>query len=198
MLPANAFRFSPSLVAVLDAADGTIVDVNPTFEQLLGISRAEAIGKRTVELNVWPQLETRAAIWMRIRGEQRVRGDVVTMRTRDGRDVNGRLYAELFEDSGRSYVFASSRTSPKATARAARERTGGDRQLPRTVRRDRRRHPSQFPEGGFIDVNPALAQMFGFASPAEMLTAPLKNPRMVRRSGAARELFEQLDREGRV
>ena len=25
-----------------------------------------------------------------------------------------------------------------------------------------------FPEGGFIDVNPALAQMFGYASPAEM------------------------------
>ena len=85
MLPANAFRFSPSLVAVLDAADGTIVDVNPAFEQLLGIPRAEAIGKRTVELNVWPHLETRAAIWMRIRGEQLVRGDIVTMRTRDGR-----------------------------------------------------------------------------------------------------------------
>ena len=57
MWSANAFRFSPSIVAVLDAADGRIVDVNPAFEQLLGIPRAEAIGKRTVDLAVWGDVE---------------------------------------------------------------------------------------------------------------------------------------------
>ena len=200
MLPASAFRFSPSLVAVLDAADGTIVDVNPTFEQLLGISRAEAIGKRTVELNVWPHVETRAAIWMRIRGEQRVRGDVVTMRARDGRDVNGRLYAELFEDSGRSYVFAIIQDIAEGdgAAQRASEQAAIDSYralFDATVEGIYR----SFPEGGFIDVNPALAQMFGFASPAEMLTAPPKSPEEWYVDPAqARDLFEQLDREGRV
>ncbi|HZX88995.1 MAG TPA: EAL domain-containing protein [Rudaea sp.] len=200
MLPASAFRFSPSLVAVLDAADGTIVDVNPTFEQLLGIPRAEAIGKRTVELNVWPQLATHAANWMRIRGEQRVRGDVVTMRTRDGRHVNGRLYAELFEDSGRSYVFAIIQDIAEGdgAAQRASEQAAIDSYralFDATIEGIYR----SFPEGGFIDVNPALAQIFGFASPAEMLTAPLKNPEEWYVDLArARELFEQLDREGRV
>jgi len=200
MLPANAFRFSPSLVAVLDASDGTIVDVNPTFEQLLGISRAEAIGKRTVELNVWPQLETRAAIWMRIRGEQRVRGDVVAMRTRDGRDVNGRLYAELFEDSGRTYVFAIIQDIAEGdgAAQRASEQAAIDSYralFDATVEGIYR----SLPEGGFIDVNPALAQMFGYSSPAEMLTAPLRSAEEWYVDKAqARELFEQLDREGRV
>ena len=200
MLPANAFRFSPSLVAVLDAADGTIVDVNPAFEQLLGIPRAEAIGKRTVELNVWPHLETRAAIWMRIRGEQLVRGDIVTMRTRDGRDVNGRLYAELFEESGRSYVFAIIQDIAEGdgAAQRASEQAVIDSYralFDATVEGIYR----SFPEGGFIDVNPALAQMFGYASPAEMLTAPARPPEEWYVDPAqARELFEQLDREGRV
>src|SRR6185369_16122135 len=82
---------------------------------------------------------------------------------------------------------------------AAFERTGGDRQLPRAVRRTVEGIYRSLPDGGFIDVNPALAQMFGFSSPAEMLTAPLKNPEeWYVDSERARELFEQLDREGRV
>ncbi|HEX3123842.1 MAG TPA: PAS domain S-box protein, partial [Rhodanobacteraceae bacterium] len=200
MLPASAFRFSPSLVAVLDAADGTIVDVNPTFERLLGVSRAEAIGKRTVELNVWPHPETRAAIWMRIRSEQHVRGDLVTMRSRDGRVVNGRLYAELFEDAGRSYALAIIQDIAEGdgAAQRASEQAAIDSYralFDATVEGIYR----SFPEGGFIDVNPALAQMFGFASPAEMLAAPARNPEEWYVDPAqARELFEQLDREGRV
>ncbi|HSE12610.1 MAG TPA: PAS domain S-box protein [Rudaea sp.] len=200
MLPANAFRFSPSLVAVLDAADGTIVDVNPAFEQLLGISRAEAIGKRTVELGVWPRLETRAAIWMRIRSEQRVPGDVVAMRARDGRILHGRLYAELFEASGRSCIFAVIQDIAEGdgAAQRAREQAAIDsyRSLFDAAVEGIYR---SLPAGGFIDVNPALALMFGYATPAEMLTAPFKNPAEWYVDPArALELFEQLDRDGRV
>ena len=122
---------------------------------------------------------------MRLRGEQRVRGDVVAMRTRDGRDVNGRLYAELFEDAGRSYVFAiiqdiadgdgaAQRSSEQAAIDSYRSLFDA------TVEGIYR----SLPEGGFIDVNPALAQMFGFASPAEMLTAPLQESRGVVRRQA--------------
>src|SRR4029079_4264066 len=32
MWPANAFRYSSSIVVVIDAVDGCIVDVNPAFE----------------------------------------------------------------------------------------------------------------------------------------------------------------------
>src|SRR5690242_17624910 len=48
---ATAFRFSSSLVAVLDASDGRIVDVNPAFERELGYTRAEVIGKRTIDID---------------------------------------------------------------------------------------------------------------------------------------------------
>jgi len=106
MWPASVFRFSPSVVAVLDAGDGCVVDVNPAFERVLGIARADAVGRRTVELGIWSSLETRASIWMRIRSEQRVCGDVVTMCSRGGELLNGRLHAEVFEHEGRHYVFA--------------------------------------------------------------------------------------------
>ena len=91
MWAASAFRFSPSIVAVLDAANGCVVDVNPAFEQVLGIPRQEALGRRTVDLGIWSSVETRGSIWMRIRSPQRVCGDIVGMHARDGREIRRHL-----------------------------------------------------------------------------------------------------------
>jgi diguanylate cyclase (GGDEF)-like protein/PAS domain S-box-containing protein len=198
MWPANAFRFSPSIVAVLDADDGSIVDVNPAFEHTLGIGREEAIGKRTIDLGIWPQLETRASIWMRIRSAQRVCGDPVTMHSRQRGDVHGRLHAELFEDGGRSYVFAIIQDvgpgpQPRAAEQAAIDsyRSLFDAAVEGIYR--------SLPGGGFIDVNMAMARMFGYASPAEMLAAPDRRAAEVYVDKEhARALHDELDRSGRL
>jgi len=200
MLPASAFRFSHSLVAVLDASDGTVVDVNPALEQLLGISRAEAIGKRTVELGIWPELETRASIWMRLRSEQRVCGDTVALQARDGRIVHGRIYVEVFESGQRSFALAviqqiaegdgaAERSSEQAAIESYRSLfNAAEEGIYRSL-----------PEGGFIDVNPALAHMFGYDSPAQMVSAPIQQAEHYYVDKAeAQQLMEQLDREGRV
>ena len=198
MWPANAFRFSPSIVAVLDATDGCIADVNPAFEQLLGIRRDEAIGKRTVDLAIWPQLETRASMWMRIRSARRVCGDIVTMHSRHGGDVHGRLHAELFEDGGRSYVFAIIQdiepgAQPQATERAAIDsyRSLFDAAVEGIYR--------SLPGGGFVDVNLAMARIFGYDSPAQMLAAPERRAdEMYVDKRHARALHEELERSGRL
>ena len=200
MWPASAFRFSPSVVAVLDATDGRIVDVNPAFEQVLGIARAEAIGKPTIDLGIWADVEARASIWMRIRSAQRVCGDVISMRSRDGKALHGRLYAELFQDGGRNCVFVIIQdiaTGDGAAARTA-EQAAIDsyRSLFDAAAEGIYR---SLPEGGFVDVNLALAKMFGYESPAELLCAP-------RRHGEewyvdkehAHALVAELQREGHV
>ena len=200
MWPASAFRFSPSVVAVLDASDGRIVDVNPAFEQVLGIARAEAIGKPTIDLGIWADIETRASVWMRIRSAQRVCGDVISMRSRDGKALHGKLYAELFQDGDRSCVFAIIQgiaTGDGAAARTA-EQAAIDsyRSLFDAAGEGIYR---SLPEGGFVDVNLALAKMFGYESPAELLCAP-------RRHGEewyvdkehAQALIAELQREGHL
>ncbi|MGB3241256.1 MAG: PAS domain S-box protein, partial [Candidatus Omnitrophota bacterium] len=55
----KAFRSSPVLMAVTRLADGHIVDVNESFADSLGYSREEAIGKTTLELNIWADPEQR-------------------------------------------------------------------------------------------------------------------------------------------
>jgi diguanylate cyclase (GGDEF)-like protein/PAS domain S-box-containing protein len=200
MWPASAFRFSPSIVAVLDAGDGTIVDANPAFERHLGIARADAIGRRTVDLSIWPDLQTPASIWMRMRSERRVCGDPVTMRASDGRELNGRLHAEVFAHDGRDYVFAIIQDVTDGAGDGPRpsEQTPVDsyRSLFDAAVEGIYR---SLPQGGFIDVNPALARMFGYESPAQMLSGPLQ------RAGDlyvdkehARQLLAELERDGRV
>src|SRR5690606_24424318 len=44
---AGAFRHTDSIVAVLGADDGSFVDVNPTFERVLGWHRDEVLGRRS-------------------------------------------------------------------------------------------------------------------------------------------------------
>jgi len=200
MWPANAFRFSPSIVAVLDATDSSIVDVNPAFEQTLGIARAEAVGKRSIDLGVWADVQTRGSIWMRIRSAQRVCGDVVAMRSRDSRILHGRLYAELFELDGRKYVFAIIQDIADGDGAASRtgEQTAIDsyRSLFDAAAEGIYR---SLPEGGFVDVNLAMARMFGYASPAELLSTPHRPEEewYVDRRHAG-NLIAELKREGRL
>ena len=48
------FRLSPNSIIVSRMKDGTIFDASDYFFQTTGFSREEAIGKTTVELNLWP------------------------------------------------------------------------------------------------------------------------------------------------
>ncbi len=165
---AAAFRYSDSIVAVMRVDDGTLVDVNPAFERKLGWSRAEALGKLTVEIGLWPNQETRARIWALLRTERHLCAESVAFLARDGRPHRGRLTCELFERDGHTLVLcvlqdieasdsphlgaADPPESYRALFLAAAE--GIYRCLP---------------DGGFIDVNPAMARIFGFDSAAHML-----------------------------
>ena len=82
---AGAFRLSASLVLVMDAHDGTIVDINPAFERVIGYARDEVIGKRTPDFGLWRDFESRARIWACLRTELRVVDEAIEFLTRDGR-----------------------------------------------------------------------------------------------------------------
>jgi diguanylate cyclase (GGDEF)-like protein/PAS domain S-box-containing protein len=166
---ASAFRFSSSLVAVLDAGDGRIVDVNPAFESELGYRRTAIIGRSPMEFAFWRDLQTRAAIWAHLRSEHRVCGERVVFRNHAGVEYEADLYAEFFEHDGRRLVLAVlQRFAPVGEhATSADPDPGSYRSLFMSSAEGFYR---SLPEGGLIDVNPALARIFGYESPAQMLS----------------------------
>ncbi|WP_313517543.1 PAS domain S-box protein [Pseudomonas sp.] len=53
---ANAFLSSPDAVVITDLISGRFVEINPGFERQFGWSKAEAIGRTSMELGIWSDL----------------------------------------------------------------------------------------------------------------------------------------------
>ena len=164
---ASAFRFSSSLVAILDAGDGRIVDINLALENELGYRREDVIGKRSIEIGFWPNLGIRATIWARLRSEHRVCGEPVTFRTRSGAERAALLFCEMFEQDGARYAFAVFQQVRSADAAAPTSLDPGSYHALFLAAAEGLYR--SLPDGGWIDVNPAMARIFGYESAAQML-----------------------------
>ena len=165
---AESFRHSDTLVAVLRADDSRFLGVNAAFEARTGYRAADVIGRRPIDIDLWPEQDVRAKIWGRIRSEGKVRALAIPFRRRDGSVWTGLLDCELFESNGEVAVLALVREAqPEVGATpGGRADPGSYRALFLAAAEGIYR---SLPGGGFIDVNPAMARIFGYADPAEML-----------------------------
>jgi diguanylate cyclase (GGDEF)-like protein/PAS domain S-box-containing protein len=167
---AAAFRLSDSLVLILDAADGTIVDANPALERTLGWSRAELVGRRPLDLGLWPSVETRSLIWARLRGERRIVNEPLHFARRDGTRLAATLQCELIELDGRVLVLAIAQEAHVESAQGESADAAIDAKSYRSLFLAAREGIYRsLPTGGMIDVNPAFAQLFGYDTPETML-----------------------------
>ncbi|MCE7984971.1 MAG: PAS domain S-box protein [Caldilinea sp. CFX5] len=57
---ATAFSLSPLILTITTLADGRLLEVNESFVQLTGYSRAEALGRTPIELGLWVNPDERA------------------------------------------------------------------------------------------------------------------------------------------
>jgi diguanylate cyclase (GGDEF)-like protein/PAS domain S-box-containing protein len=164
---AGAFRFSSSLVFVMNADDGSIVDVNPAWEVCTGYRREEVVDRAPADYEFWPDIETRARLWTRVRTEGCVRGDRVRFQTRDRKTLTGVVNCELFEHDGASLMFIVVQNVLEAGLQPDIDDDPGNyRALFLAAAEGLYR---SLPNGGWIDVNPALARTLGYESPAQLL-----------------------------
>ncbi|MBB1074745.1 EAL domain-containing protein [Rhodoferax sp. 4810] len=80
----KAFDASPDAVNITRRSDGLYLDVNTGFERLTGWSRAESVGKTSMELNLWVDPQDRQ--------------NMVEALNRDGRCVN--LEVDFYRKNG--------------------------------------------------------------------------------------------------
>uniref|UniRef100_UPI003296D1B8 PAS domain S-box protein n=1 Tax=Salmonella enterica TaxID=28901 RepID=UPI003296D1B8 len=84
---AKAFNASPLVLTLSSISTGKLIEVNDTFCRLTGYSREEAIGRSTVELGLWSNVDDRRAVSEHLRREGLVRDRGFRVRSRDGREV---------------------------------------------------------------------------------------------------------------
>ncbi|GAA4019820.1 PAS domain S-box protein [Actimicrobium antarcticum] len=104
----GAFEGNPDSTSIARLSDGMMSDVNSTFERLTGYSRAEAVGKTTLDLGIWHKPEERYALLKQLAEDSAntVRDYSWDLHTRDGSIRTCLLNANLFSVSGETYMMA--------------------------------------------------------------------------------------------
>ncbi len=81
---ATILRLSPAVIGVSTVSEGRYTDVNDAFENVLGYSSAEAIGRTSFDLNLWVDKDTRSNILREIQTRGRVENMEIRLRRKSG------------------------------------------------------------------------------------------------------------------
>ena len=102
----TAFRSSPDAMAIAEETSGCYLEVNGGFERLFGYSRAETLGRTSLDLGIWPDAASRHGFLERLRAEGAVRDLEVSGQNRRGEKITYLLSAEGIELQGRTCVVS--------------------------------------------------------------------------------------------
>ncbi|MCC6657000.1 MAG: PAS domain S-box protein [Rhodocyclaceae bacterium] len=102
----SVFAASPSPIVVSRLDDGRYADVNPAFERILGWSREEVLGRRAVDIGIWPAAEERAQWIAELRAKRRSRDFETVLLDRTGEPHIVLLSAEVIELEGDPHIVA--------------------------------------------------------------------------------------------
>jgi hypothetical protein len=83
-LEVHALLVQHDAAALRERVGGTAVErhhVRVSPRRAIGLSRADIVGKRPVDIGLWPNLETRAFIWARLRSDRRVCNEPIEFAT---------------------------------------------------------------------------------------------------------------------
>jgi PAS domain S-box-containing protein len=144
---------SPDLITLTDIATGRYVMVNEAFVALSGWARDEAIGRTSLELDVWGSPEARERFVEAVRTQGEVRDLAVSFRHRDGRRYSLLVSAARFGMEGREYLVLNGRdVTQSERERLEREAILTNASIGIALTRDRQ----------FQLANPKFEQMFGW------------------------------------
>jgi two-component system, cell cycle sensor histidine kinase and response regulator CckA len=101
---AKAFQGSPDCIMITDAATDAILDVNDRFEDMMGYSRAEALGRTVVELEL-VDAAVRDEWFAAFRAAGAVRDCEFEVRRKDGRHATILMSADFLEIGGHKRVL---------------------------------------------------------------------------------------------
>lgn len=101
------FQLSPHMVLLVRIEDGLISEANHSFESQLGWTAAEAIGRTTVELGIWPDPAQRLQFTKAVSQQNAPITLEVQLADRHGQFHEGMLSAQKVELEGEAYLIST-------------------------------------------------------------------------------------------
>ncbi len=192
---ATVFHANPAPIAITRLSDSKLVEINAAWEDLMGYTRAEALGHTVLELGLGVNPEQRASLVEAVRAQKKGRGEV-QIRCKSGEIRDLLMSAELIELSGEYHLLTMAQdiTDLKQVDRALRESEMRFRSLYENATIGMYRTT---PDGRILMANAALVRMLGYNSFEELAQRDLARegyePEYLRR-----EFQERIERDGEI
>jgi PAS domain S-box-containing protein len=101
------FKKATFAAALASLTDGTYLEVNDEFERIFGFSRAEAIGKTSLELGMYPDPEVRKRSAEQFMAQGFLRNFEIQLISKDGQIRTVLTNTDLVEISGQKYILTT-------------------------------------------------------------------------------------------
>ena len=100
-----AFLTSPDSINI-NKMDGTYVEINKGFAELTGYSREDVIGKSSIDINIWDDLEDRKTLVEGLQKSSRFENMEAQFRMKDGSLKTGLLSASVIQLHGEPHILS--------------------------------------------------------------------------------------------
>ncbi|MDB6038198.1 MAG: multi-sensor hybrid histidine kinase [Verrucomicrobiales bacterium] len=104
---AKAFKSSPIPMCILSIEQQRYLDVNDSYIEMTGYSRGELLGRSALDLNLWPNVESRTEILRQLTAGRAIRNLESHIRTKIGHERTTLLSAELITLGIDAYALIS-------------------------------------------------------------------------------------------
>jgi PAS domain S-box-containing protein len=104
-----SFMVAPDPMLLLRMPEGIIVDVNDQFTTILGYTHAEAIGKLTVDINIWVRDEDRLNVKQLLASSGKVSNYEASFVTKDGGTITAWVSAQTLLIDGAPHALVAAR-----------------------------------------------------------------------------------------
>lgn len=165
-----AFQTSPDSINFNRLSDGMYLDINEGFTKLTGYTHEDAVGRTSVDLNIWYDSKDRERLVQALMSHGYVENFESRFRKKNSQIGIGLMSARILTMNGERVILSITRDIT-------------DREkIQEALQKSEEQYRSIFenaiegffqstPAGRFIRVNRAFAKMCGYASPEEMVAA---------------------------
>lgn len=169
---AKSFNSSPALMTIAALPGGEFIEVNDAFLSGVALTREQVLGQTTLDLNLWCDTEQRETFIQQIAANVTVRDFEAAFNTGSGEQRFYLLNADRIELKGQPCILtvAVDITERRRRLRAEEALAIAERRYRNLFENAAEGLYLSSVEGKFIDVNPALARMFGYATPSRCIT----------------------------
>jgi PAS domain S-box-containing protein len=102
----KAFHSNPAAMAISDIESGRLIDINAKWQQILGYTREESIGRTTAELGIWADPDQRPRLIRKLLAEGSFQEAPSEFITKTGEIRHSLWSAELIEYGGKVAVLS--------------------------------------------------------------------------------------------